>query len=353
MRFFFDCRYTRLGRHDGISRYGAKLVEAFSKLHPVTMIISDKAQLDMLPDLPWVLASSPTSLKEPWVSLEINRFEPDVVFTPMQTMGSIGRKYKLILTLHDLIYYKSPTPPRDLSWFIRLGWRLYHLAYWPQRLTMNRADEVVTGTETAKAQIIQHHLTDRPITVVSSAVEPAPKRTSTREKTIVYMGSFMPYKNVELLARAMNGLPDYKLQLLSRIGDSDRARLSSLAPKDSIEFLNGVSDEEYSQILRRCTALATASFEEGFGIPVVEALAMGTPVICSDIPVFHETAGESALFFDPNDPEDVVAKVRELEDDSTWKRLSDSAPAQAGKFTWDKSAKHLFDLVMSLAAKPK
>lgn len=350
MKLIFDCRYTRLGRHDGISRYTAGLVEALSRLHPVTMLISDERQLDMLPDLPWVMGSDPASLREPWVARIVNRAHPDVVFSPMQTMGSAGRRYKLILTLHDLIYYNNPTPPRDLPWFIRLGWRIYHLAYWPQRLVLNRADAIVTGTFAAKAQIEEHGLTNRPITVVSSAVDPAPAiRSRDRDRTIVYMGSFMPYKNVEALARALHELPGYRLQLLSRIGEADRARYTALAPDGAIEFLNGVTDEQYRQLLTRATALATASFEEGFGIPVVESLAMGTPVVCSDIPVFREVGGDGAAFFDPRDPSDIARVIRSLEDDRVWNALSSKAPAQAAKFTWDRSAERLLELALSLS----
>lgn len=350
MKFVFDCRYTRLRRHDGISRYTAGVVEAFSRLHPVTMLISDERQLEMLPDLPWILGTDPTSLREPWVARIVNRAHPDVVFSPMQTMGSAGRRYKLILTLHDLIYYNNPTPPRDLPWLIRLGWRIYHLAFWPQRLVLNRADAVVTGTYAAKAQIEKHRLTDRPITVVSSAVDPAPRlRTSERERTIVYMGSFMPYKNVESLAKAMHELPGYRLQLLSRIGAGDRSRYSALAPEGAIEFFDGVTDAQYAELLSKTTALATASFEEGFGIPVVESLAMGTPVVCSDIPVFREVGGEGAAFFDPRDPSDIARVIRSLEDDAVWTALSERAPAQAAKFTWDRSAERLLELVRSLA----
>ena len=67
MKIVFDCRYTRIGRHDGISRYTAGLVTALAKLHPVTMLISDHRQLEMLPDLPWELVSAPTSANEPFV----------------------------------------------------------------------------------------------------------------------------------------------------------------------------------------------------------------------------------------------------------------------------------------------
>lgn len=351
MKLIFDCRYTRIGRHDGISRYTTGVVEALSRLHPVTMLISDERQLEMLPDLPWIMGTDPTSVREPWVPYTVNRAHPDVVFSPMQTMGTLGRRYKVILTLHDLIYYNNPTPPHDLPWIIRVGWRLFHLAYWPQRLVLNRADAIVTGTEAAKAQIQQKQLTRRPITVVSSAVTPAARlRTSTREKTLVYMGSFMPYKNVESLATALHELPGYRLQLLSKISESDRARYSALAPEGAIEFLNGVTDEEYTTALEGATALVTASFEEGFGIPLIEALSMGTPVACSDIPVFHEVAGDGAVYFDPRDPSDIAHAIRFLEDDEKWAKLSAAAPAQAAKFTWDRSAERLLALAQSLVA---
>lgn len=350
MKFVFDCRYTRIGRHDGISRYTAGIVEAFSRLHPVTMLISDERQLEMLPDLPWIMGTDPTSFREPWVSRIINRAHPDVVFSPMQTIGTIGRRFKLIVTLHDLIYYNNPTPPRNLPWTVRLGWRLYHLAYWPQRLVLNRADAVATGTAASKAQILEHRLTKRPITVISSAVDAAPyQRSSEREKTLVYMGSFMPYKNVESLAVALHELPGYRLQLMSRISDKDRARYSELAPEGAIEFLDGVTDEQYHEALSRATALVTASLEEGFGIPVIEALAMGTPVACSDIPVFREVAGPGAVFFDPRDPSDIARCIRALEDDETWKGLSAAAPGHAAKYTWDESAARLLALAQSLS----
>lgn len=351
MKIVFDCRYTRIGRHDGISRYTAGVVEALSRLHPVTMLINDERQLANLPELPWILGTAPTSIREPWVSLLVNRARPDVVFSPMQTMGSVGRKYRLILTLHDLIYYNNPTPPRNLPWLIRLGWRVYHLFYWPQRLVLNRADAVVTGSFAAQAQILQHRLTTKPITVVSSAVPQAERlRGPGREKTLVYMGSFMPYKNVEALATALHSLPGYRLQLLSTISDADRERFQQLAPPGALEFLNGVSDEQYTQLLMRATALVTASFEEGFGIPLIEALAVGTPVACSDIPVFREVGGDAAVYFDPRDPASIARSISELEGDELWRQLSERAPAQAALFTWDESARRLLALCTSLVA---
>jgi len=62
VKILFDCRYTRFERHDGISRFTSGLVGALAKLTPVTMIIFDKRQLSLLPDLPWVMGPSPTAV---------------------------------------------------------------------------------------------------------------------------------------------------------------------------------------------------------------------------------------------------------------------------------------------------
>jgi glycosyltransferase involved in cell wall biosynthesis len=357
VRILFDCRYTRIGRHDGISRYTAGLVTALAKLHPVTMLISDHRQLDLLPDLPWELIPSPTSMGEPWVARTVNRLKPDVVFTPMQTMGGFGRKYRLVLTVHDLIYYRHPTPPRDLPAFVRGLWRLYHLAWWPQRLLLNRSDAVVTVSETTKGLIAEHRLTKRPVHVVPNAAdmpELAPgraERTAAESKSLVYMGSFMPYKDVDTLVRAAALLPEYTLHLMSRVSDAERQRLTELAPGSRIVFHDGASDEEYAETLAAATALVTASHDEGFGIPLVESMTLGTPVVVSDIPIFREIGGEAALYFDADAPEQVAAKVRHLEEDGVWAARSAAARAQAARYTWEGSAERLLAVLEGVASR--
>jgi glycosyltransferase involved in cell wall biosynthesis len=342
VKILFDCRYTRFPRHDGISRFTSGLVTALAKLVPVTMVISDERQLTMLPDLPWVLAPSPTSAREPLVARRLNRFEPDVVFTPMQTMGPFGRRFGLVTTVHDLIYYENRTPPRDLAWPIRLLWRLYHLSWAPQRALLGRADAHATVSETTRDLMLQHHLTKHPITVVPNAVDSGlVGRDSAPTRDLVYMGSFMPYKNVELLARGMHLLPGYTLHLLSRADDSTVTRLTALAPAGSIEFHQGVSDEEYARILSSATALVSASLNEGFGLPLVEAMAGGTPIAVSDIPIFREIGGDAAIFFDPRSPESFAAALRELETPAEWKRRSQLARGRAGHYSWDRSAEAL------------
>jgi len=91
VRIVFDCRYTRIGRHDGISRFTAGLVGALAQRHAVTMLISDHRQLELLPDLPWELAPSPTAATEPLVARQVNKLKPDVVFNALHgTPGEDG-----------------------------------------------------------------------------------------------------------------------------------------------------------------------------------------------------------------------------------------------------------------------
>jgi len=354
MKIVVDCRYVRTDQHDGISRYTAGVVEALSREHPLTMLISDERQLKLLPELPWAMASAPTSVREPLVALQVNKLHPDVVFTPMQTMGTFGRRYKLVKTLHDLIYYRNRTPPRDLNPAIRLLWRLYHLAWWPQRLLLNRADAVATVSQTTEHLIQQHRLTKRPIVVVGNAPDPAPaglpaERSMPTERQVVYMGSFMPYKNVDTLARALHELPGYRLHLLSRIPAADRERLTALAPAGALVVHDGTSEADYRALLTTATALVTASLDEGFGLPLVEAMAVGTPVVVSDIPIFREIGGEAALYAPATDPAAMASAIRRLEDPAEWARRSAASRAQAARFSWDRSASVLLTTLEGLA----
>jgi glycosyltransferase involved in cell wall biosynthesis len=358
VKVLLDCRYVRVGRHDGISRYTVGLAAELARAAPAAgaaleLLVSDERQLAALPDLPWHRVSAPTSVREPLVARQVRRLGADVVFSPMQTMGSWGRDYALVLTLHDLIYYRNPTPPPEFAAPIRLLWRLYHLAWWPQRVLLNRADAVVTVSETTASLIARHRLTDRPVTVVPNAPDPAPDLPrAPRTGALVYMGSFMPYKNVGTLAGAMPSLPHHELHLMSRIDPEERARLTALAPGGNLVFHDGASDETYRDVLRGATALVSASRDEGFGIPLVEAMALGTPLVVSDIPVFREVGADAATYVDPDDVGGFVRAVRELDDPDRWERRSAAARARATHYSWDSSARILLALLERVGATP-
>lgn len=360
MKIGFDARYVRTDHHDGISRFSSRLVEQLGLLvegteHSVLMLISDTAQRALLPDLPYALISSPTSAREPFVAKQVNKLDVDIVFSPMQTMGSYGRRYDLVLTVHDLIYYRHPKPPTQFAWPIRALWRLYHTAWWPQRWLLNRSDAVVAVSQTTKNLIAEHSLTTKPVYVVHNAADVEGSDHSTaaadeRKKSVVYMGSFMPYKNVETLVQVVALLPEFELHLMSRISESDQVRLQALAPKAHIFFHNGTTDEEYFESLGQCTALVTASRDEGFGIPLVEAMNVGTPVVVSDIEIFHEIGGTAARYVPCDDVEGFVSAIRQLEDPATWLAASQESRRQAARFSWARSAQELLDVLVNVGS---
>jgi glycosyltransferase involved in cell wall biosynthesis len=253
-----------------------------------------------------------------------------------------------VKTLHDLIYYRNRTPPRELPQFVRVLWRLYHLAWWPQRALLNRADAVATVSKTTRELMVEHRLTKRPIVIVGNAPDAPSGDESTRrtapigeQRELLYMGSFMPYKNVETLAMALHELPGYRLHLLSRITPADRDRLVELAPADALIVHDGTSEEEYRALLQTATALVSTSLDEGFGLPLVEAMAVGTPVVVSDIPIFREIGGEAALYASARDAAAVASEIRRLEDPAEWLARSEASRAQAARFSWHSSAEAL------------
>jgi len=356
MRIGFDARYTRWDHHDGISRFSAGLAQELALLvarrpdDQLVFIISDNRQRALLPNLETVTVTPPTSAREPWVARQVNRSNLDIVFTPMQTMGSWGRRYKLILTVHDLIYYRHRTPPPQFAWPLRLLWRLYHLSWAPQRWLLNRSDAVVAVSQTTAGLIAAHRLSRRPVYVVPNAAERpegrgASQKFGKRAQRALYMGSFMPYKNVETLVTAAERVPHWEFHFLSRIDSKTRRALEKLAPNARLVFHDGTPESEYRELLATSRALVSASLDEGFGIPLIEAMAEGTPVLVSDIEIFHEVAGEAALFAPATDAEAFAAALSRLDDEKIWSAQSRAAIAQAEKFSWQASAVRLLDVL--------
>ena len=352
MTTFFDARFIRVGAHDGISRFAANLFAELSKLRPLIAIINDLKQLEHLPKgCQYVLECAPTSIRELGLGRRLNKLGASLVYSPMQTTGAVGKKFELVLTLHDLIYYRHRRPPREFSLPVRALWRLYHLSFVPARLLLRKADALVTISETSKQLIEAAKLYRGPIEVVYNASEiqaASAARAKPNSNKLVYMGSFMEYKNVETLIRGMEHLPEFELHLLSAITDETRVRLEAIGEnsKASLVFHNGVSDREYRELLSESFALVSASKDEGFGIPVIEAMALATPVVCSDIPIFREVAGDGALYFDADEPAQFADQVLML--GKNWHELSKKALGNAQRFKWSVSAKKLDSLLARL-----
>jgi glycosyltransferase involved in cell wall biosynthesis len=368
MRLGFDARYIRTDHHDGISRFSTELAAAVwdeAGRRPddeVVFLIHDPAQRALLPaGVPTLMLHAPTSWREPFASLRVRDAGFDAVFSPMQTFGSFGHRgrFRLVLSLHDLIYYRHRTPPRELAWPIRLGWRLFYLTRLPQRLTLDAADAVVTVSETSRRQIAQARLTRRPLWVVANAPQATGTRadrsvwSETAPLDLVYMGSFMGYKDVETLVRAQRRLGEAtRLHLLSRISPERERELARLAGGADVVFHHGVSDAVYTRLLTGNALLVTASRDEGYGLPIAEALALGTPAVVTDLEIFHEVAGDGARYAPAGDDAAFAQAIRSLRPVATRRRLADAGLARMARHTWRDSAVTLLDRLEELTATP-
>ena len=346
MKIFFDARYTRTDYHDGISRYSAELGSSLAKIADVTFLICDDGQKKWFSkNTKFLKIHSGTSLKEPFTAFVLNKYKPDVVYSPMQSMGTFGRKYISVLTAQDMIYYRHPKAPGFLPLFVRIGWWFYHQSYVPQRFVLKGADIITTVSKTSAEDLRKAHMTNLPIHVVYNA----PQKFSTYPvtfddtiKNIVYMGSFMAYKNAETLIEAMEWLPGRTLHLLSRISPKRKQELEKHIPSGAkVIFHNGVTDDEYEKLLANNAVLASARLDEGYGIPVAEAMAMGVPAVISDIPVFHEVGSDGAVYFDPSQPKAFADAVVKLDDAPFRNQQILRARKHAETFSWDESAKVL------------
>lgn len=370
MSIFFDARFIRVGHTDGVSRFAINLFRELCKILPVTAIVSNEDQLAELPEgCDHILECPVDSPRELGFAKRMNARGASLVFSPMQTTGGIGRKFKLVLTIHDLIYYRHRTPPREFNPLVRLLWRAYHLSFWPQRLLLKKADALVTVSETSKREISAARLFRGPIEVIPNAVderirqappvrslihESATKENDYPPGQVIYMGSFMPYKDVETLIRGCSkNLNNVELHLASPIDERRRNELSNLAARENTDviFHNGLTDDQYVELLDSCALLVTASRAEGFCIPLVEGFARGVPAVCSDLPVLREVGADAAEYFEPGNPQALGSAIRRAL--GTRENLSSKALERAKAFSWKSSAQKLADLLEKLAKRPE
>jgi len=160
-----------------------------------------------------------------------------------------------------------------------------------------------------------------------------------------------PHKNVEGLIDAFAGIPDERRPLLVVPGYATeheaalRARADAAGVGQQVRFPGWLSREDVEGLWRACTAHVFASFYEGFGLPVLEAMARGVPGACSDRASLPEIAGDAALLFDPSDPAAIRTAIeRLLADAALRERLRVAGLERAAQFSWERCARETADV---------
>jgi glycosyltransferase involved in cell wall biosynthesis len=153
------------------------------------------------------------------------------------------------------------------------------------------------------------------------------------------------HKNLDGLIRAHALLPEPRPQLVlpgspNEYEEQLRALAHDLGVKDSVRFPGWLDDADLERLYRLSSCFVLPTLQEGFGLPVLEAMARGLPVACSDIPVLREVAGDAALLFDPLDPASMGQAIsRLILDTNLAATLRERGRARCRRFTWEQTAR--------------
>ncbi len=279
------------------------------------------------------------------------------VYTYFPIFGCVRK----IVAIHDVIAEKYP----ELVFSNRLNRTFWNLKVW---FAIKQADLIMTVSEFSKQGIMEHFgISGDNIRVVSDAADKdfrpiletgllsdklAHFNLDIKTRFILYVGGIAPHKNLSTLVTAYSKLindTDHNDIKLVLVGDYEKdvflidkdlnELLKQLQLTDRVIFTGFVSDEELVYFYNAATVFVLPSFMEGFGLPAVEAMACGTPVIGSKTTSLPEVVGDAGLFFDPNNPDELLGHMTTIiENDELRKELTQRSIQRAATFSWQKSA---------------
>jgi glycosyltransferase involved in cell wall biosynthesis len=285
----------------------------------------------------------PFSLKELFffpskIYVKINK--TDLFFSPFFNIPA-GIKIPIFTTIHDIIFPDMPESASKTGLSARM---------WFYRGAYKKSRKIFTVSEFSKSRIEFHLGREKPVIVTHSAIQPMfleyrAKAGNTRKtETIVFIGNIKKHKGLDCLLDAFlmaknEGFP-HKLIIIGskeNFRTADNSILRKIAGCDSVTFTGFISDEQLMEHLAKASLLVQPSLYEGFGLPVLEALVLGTPALISDIPVFREIYGDFPVtFFRAGDSTDLKENILKLTEKKH--SLPDLSGELLYRYTFEKTA---------------
>ena len=274
---------------------------------------------------------------------------------------------KVVTTLHDTLALAHPELVFN-RWRGKLAWKA------KEHAAVAWSDRIVTVSESARRDLIAwFRLDPARVTAITEGPDaifsPRPSGESAEvlrrfglnpaKRYVLYVGGLSPHKNLIRLIEAFRSVvpEDVPLVLVGDFGDVFQTHVPQLreaVARHGLErrvlFTGYVDDPDLAHLYSRAYALVQPSLMEGFGLPAVEAMACGTPVISSTAGSLPEVVGDAGVFFNPLDVSEMAAKLNGLlADPRERSRLAKLAKARAASFSWDRAAGLLLDIFEDLA----
>ncbi len=354
---FSENRVTGVGRY--LNHLIPSLIELDGESEYVVVLRSDLEQSHPL------LAFTAPNLRKIFVSLHsgpgirhhlslariVWRENPDVFHYPHFDL-SLFQRARSVVTVHDLKYIMRPDflagPGKLKAWYIKFA----------LGLSLKRSSHVIAVSTKTKEDLLRlYHVAEDKVTVIHHGI--ALNRTDPGEETgglskdftgeeqfILFVGERRPHKNIENLIKAFEMCRQRRGAVkLVIVGKSyadykEPERLvERMDLQDDILFTGYVNDRELHRLYRHATIFILPSFYEGFGIPVFEAMSHGVPVIASKTSCIPDIAGDSALYIDPDDTEDIASAIADLlSDHEKQKQLSERGKQRVQELSWSRAA---------------
>lgn len=370
MRIGIDARLVFYSRA-GIGQYITHLTKALARLNPTdvsfTMLQSRKDDSKITDHKRFGRVSlwtpSHHRLEQPALRFETSRLGLDLLHSP-DFIPPFKRNYKSVITVHDLAFLLYP------QFMTKESARYYGQIDQAVRST----DHIIAVSHATKQDLSKLlGVPDQKVTVIYEGINPqygpldkaeaaamVQKQWNLEPGFIFFISTIEPRKNVPTLLRAYRMLRDrYKskarLVLAGKPGwlyEEVDSSVHQLNLEDDVIFLGRVSDEEVNYLYNAASMVVYPSFYEGFGLPPLEAMRCGTPVIASNIKVMLEVVGDAAILIDPHDDEALaVAMHRILSDDHLRQDLISKGFVRAQKFSWDQAARETMNVYRKVAQK--
>lgn len=291
------------------------------------------------------------------VKSTLNGLKPDLFLSPDGFL-SLGAKCKQLPVIHDINFLHNPKDVKSLT-------RYYYNYFFPK--FAKKATRIATVSEYSKKDISENYKIDpAKIDVVyngiNSSFQPVSEevkirtrqRFSNGEEYFLFVGSLNPRKNISRLVQAFDGFKresnsSIKLVLAGSHawGGSDIYKtIDTVSCKDDIIFTNRLSEEDLANVMASAFALTFVPYFEGFGIPLVEAMQSEIPIITSNVTSLPEIAGDSALFVNPFEVNEIKNAMLRLHSSiDLQKQLVEKGKHRKNNFSWDKSADLLWKSV--------
>ena len=353
--YVLDAR-SAINHFPGIGRYVSNLAQAMvpqlaNDERLVLLIDSSRPSRWQLPaqsgrGVQWVeTAVSPFSLSQQWhIPRLLKQLGADVYHSPYYLMP-YAPGVPTVLTFYDLI-------PQFFPQYSSFRARLF--VRQTTRLALRTAYQIIAISEATRRDLLAHYpVPSERVTTVSLAADPhfqlqsAVEMARVRQKYdlptryVLYLGSNKPHKNLLNLIKGW-ALLDTDVTLViagSWNNQYPQAKEAAAAVNKRIIFLGTVDENDLPSLYARATVFVFASLYEGFGLPVIEAMACGTAVACSNTFSLPEVGGDAVAYFDPAKPQEIATILQHLlQDDSYRDGLREKGLIQARKFSWEKTA---------------